>query len=296
MKITRIVALSLAASVFSLTGVHAQTTANTAVPAEFPPASFTGKQYVDSNGCIFIRAGVSGNVTWVPRVGRDRKQICGYQPSAQTNSDAAVPTPRAAAPAPVEIVPDAVPGVVATAPAAPAAAPSAVVTPVVTASTAAPVAAPKTVKARPVVVPASPGRNTTGYIKAINASTGETVLLPPDTRVVPRHVYENRRDSRNLKVPKGYRAGWRDDRLNPYRAEQTLRGRAQMNMVWTNTVPRRLVAAGTENTASDVPVVYETETRRINQVTMAVSTQSNAVVQKTVPGSVKRSGKADNLR
>ncbi len=296
MKFTRIVVFSLAASVFGLTGVHAQTTSNNAVPAEFPPASFTGKQYVDSNGCIFIRAGVSGNVTWVPRVGRDRKQICGYQPSAQTSSAAAVPTPRAAAPAPVEIVPDAVPGVIATAPAAPVAAPTAVVAPVATASVAAPVAAPKTVKARPVVVPASPKRSTAGYIKAINASTGETVLLPPNTRVVPRHVYENSRASRNVQVPKGYRAGWRDDRLNPYRAEQTLKGRAQMNMVWTNTVPRRLVVAGSENTASDVPVVYETQTHRINQVTVAVSTQSNAAAQSAVTRSANQSGKADNLR
>ena len=51
------------------------------IPAEFPPSSFTGKQYVDSRGCVFVRAGISGNTTWIPRVTRQRKQICGMRPS-----------------------------------------------------------------------------------------------------------------------------------------------------------------------------------------------------------------------
>lgn len=50
-------------------------------PAEFPPASYQAGQYVDSRGCVYIRAGISGNVTWVPRVDRRRRQICGNKPS-----------------------------------------------------------------------------------------------------------------------------------------------------------------------------------------------------------------------
>lgn len=55
------------------------------VPAEFPPASFVGKQYIDSKGCAFIRAGSQDEVVWVPRVTRSRELVCDMQPTFPTS-------------------------------------------------------------------------------------------------------------------------------------------------------------------------------------------------------------------
>lgn len=81
MKYTKFIAASVMLATVSVTSVYAQAIGDNPIPAEFPPSSFTGSQYVDSKGCVFIRAGIYGNVTWVPRVSRDRRQICGAQPS-----------------------------------------------------------------------------------------------------------------------------------------------------------------------------------------------------------------------
>jgi hypothetical protein len=62
-----------------------------------------------------------------------------------------------------------------------------------------------------------------------------------NVRVVPKHVYENRRNTTNVSVPKGYRKVWKDERLNPRRAEQTLGGHAKFRQLWSSTVPQRVL-------------------------------------------------------
>jgi len=75
--------------------VQAQSLRNSDGPAEFPPTSYAGTQYVDSKGCVFVRTGSGSATQWVPRVTRSRKVICGYTPT-QTRAAALPVIPDAA--------------------------------------------------------------------------------------------------------------------------------------------------------------------------------------------------------
>jgi cell division septation protein DedD len=84
-------------------------------PAELPPANYAGQQYVDSKGCLFMRAGTEGKQLWLPRVTRDGVPVCGNPPSGKR-----VPVAEEAGAAAVEAAPKAAPAEAA-APAAAAA-------------------------------------------------------------------------------------------------------------------------------------------------------------------------------
>lgn len=323
MKITRIIALAAIAGISGAAGLQAQTLRPTSPPAEFPPASFKGKQYVDSRGCIYVRAGIDGNVTWVPRVSRSRKQICGYEPSRIAGST----KQRPAAPEPelITLDPGQQPAQTAQRPPQASAAPPRVVTtakPQRTAQStsaqtapaapppaaAAPASAKRVVRVKPAPAPAAAARPAEQAAVPASAGSGgcaglsgisrqysndasarcgpqsaapvtygpqSSVRLTPNTRVVQAHIYQDRRLATGFKVPAGYRPVWDDGRLNPQRAERTIRpaavapfsgapagyevveredgrmnplrgrrtavGDAQMARVWTDGVPRRLV-------------------------------------------------------
>lgn len=206
MRYTRLIAVGIAFLHVSVTGAHAQNRVQNPVPAEFPPSSYTGTQYVDSRGCIFVRAGIDGNVTWVPRVTRDRRQVCGATPSL-----AGVPTARVVPTAPgvEQIVPaDAVP---------PSAAPQRVISqPPQRAPASRPVMAAST-----VAVPLVAGRT--------------------ETRILPSHLVDSRTAQRLVIVPDGFEPVWTDGRLNPRRGEQSVEGYKQSQKSLTLQVPRRAV-------------------------------------------------------
>ena len=132
-------------------------------------------------------------------------------------------------------------------------------------------------------LPYSPGTgNPTAPAPVININRSGASLSAPvgtvvkegqvasNVRVVPKHVYENRQLAlTKTPVPDGYRRVFDDGRLNPYRAEQTFAGKAAMDAIWQEGVPRKLrremhdgsspvvssKSSGTASTSSSTPVI-----------------------------------------
>jgi len=91
----------------------AQTRRASMLPAETPPDSYFDSQYVDSRGCAFVRAGLNGQVTWLPLFDENRQPLCGLDPTLgggaglpgrvviRTQPEADAPSPPAGATPPV---------------------------------------------------------------------------------------------------------------------------------------------------------------------------------------------------
>lgn len=242
-------------------------------PAEIPPPGYTDRQYVDSAGCVFMRASYGSVVSWVPRVGRDRRQICGYTPSlARAAAPPADPAPAppsqplagnfrshaAGGPMPTVALNNDPPRIGRAARKVMAAPPKAAPGPRKPAAVARPVA--------PVT------------IVSIRNEDGRRTNCPNAPRIAQRFVFSdgrqflrcgppvanpvtalNRAGVPGLRVvgpvpaatgqavlrtaqatPRGYERAFRDDRLNPGRGPRTAAGDAQMRRVWTDDVPQRM--------------------------------------------------------
>lgn len=198
------------------TAVSAQSLRSVDGPAEVPPPGYSGKQYVDSKGCVFIRAGYDGAVTWVPRVDRKRKVVCGASPTV-------VSGPTVAAPPPPSVAVLGPPST-ATPPPSYAAAPP-VVAPVPT------YAPPPTVVASVPYHPAPSPHYAGVTYPGWHPGHKQGVLHIPQSPVIA--------------PPPGYKPAFDDGRFNPYRGQGTQMGEIQMALVWTDGVPRHLVGPST---------------------------------------------------
>lgn len=311
MSISKLFTVVVLMAAVSVGTASARSLRNAGEPAEFPPRSYNGKQYVDSKGCVFVRAGMGGNVTWVPRISQKRQQICRQTPTFAKARPPELPV--IADVAPVVKAPAAAPKRVLRAPVKavvrPPAKPvvrAAVVAPAPTSinvvrrvvkpriyrnpTVSAPIAivAPPLTQTRKVIVrstyPSLQARcKSANYYSRLYGTTTalsgrcapqvklagpvlagpvigsprtkiRRIAVPRPTRAVAivaasvRHVDYDQKIvhlAPRVKPPKGYISVWKDGRLNPNRARGTVAGKAQMDMVWTTTVPRRLIAVST---------------------------------------------------
>ena len=168
------------------------------VPAETHPNNFTGMQYVDSKGCAFIRVGFSGPAPWVPRVTRQRRQVCGLPPSMSANERTQVALSQAPASAtPVEITFD-----------------DPVVAPTPRAEAPKPRAQEGASLGTALASLFRPKRQAQPVLRAAPEPMRTTVTNPIRVQPTAKVI---RPSGGELKIPAGYKVAWNDDRLNTNR-------------------------------------------------------------------------------
>jgi SPOR domain len=260
--LSRFVVAAIVALSAGVSAGDAQSIADIGGPAELPPASFTGQQYVDSRGCVFLRAGLGGRTSWAPRLDSSRDVLCGYPPTFGAPSAAvatvepapplaapvvveAAPTPAVAAPQPARVVVTPPPARVAAAPARTARAAVPVTPRRIGCFTNTPVPVRVQLTNGGSAVLCTRGDGTLEGARAPIYPAGSGVgasLTEPQYATAQGTGHPARSATAPALPPPGYRAAWQDDRLNPNRGQGTAAGQAQQDQVWTRDVPARLVS------------------------------------------------------
>ena len=250
-------------------------------PAEVPPSTFNGRQYVDSAGCVFVRAGQGDVVAWMPRLTRSNEPLCGYAPTnieaTQRPETAAVTaasaTPTATQLASVkEVTLVSAPrlGASNTSPVLIATATDVVMRPATRAACGATAlrlghrigcdTASEDGSSNLVAIQIPPQtRNSTHGLEGLNGkdlrrtaparivvASDATYSFSPSaqgTVIVGSAETAKRlsRDTQRIAVPRGYKEAWTDGRLNVFRGVGTDNGTSQMRRTWTESVPQRLI-------------------------------------------------------
>ena len=250
--LSKVFTTAVCAIVLSTTCAGAQGLARLGGPANLPAAGFTGQQFVDNRGCLFLRAGFGATVNWVPRVDRQHRPLCGYPPTfgaavvVAVEADVA-PDPQMRVTAPV----------VAAKPVVAAAAQrSSAASGQIGCWSTAPRLERVLLRTGGTALVCTRGDGTlTGWRSpyfprtagAGAALSGRQVTAEMMTGAA---VLGSLRNNAVPTPPRGYKLAWKDDRLNPLRGVGTAAGQAQQDQVWTQDVPAVLVAAQPRATAS----------------------------------------------
>jgi sporulation related protein len=270
-------AIVLSVSIGLSTEVGAQSLRAARGPAETPPASFTGRNYVDSRGCAYIRAGFGGSVSWVPQVTRSRRQVCGLKPTGGvrgttgTTARTTVKTPRSTAgnaTAALNVAPPKpqrkkINWNIFGSPRKNRVQTPRVQTPTVQAPVIA--ATPRPTRQVAAVAPSAARTARGGFIRTApqavhpadyyngrlgrNGVAGQSGQPAPSVQVARVQPYA---------LPAGYKSLLATDAAPARRGVGTAQGQAQMDLLWTQTTPRRLidVTTGRDVTSLLPQVVY----------------------------------------
>jgi len=250
-------------------------------PAEVPPSTFNGRQYVDSAGCVFVRAGQGDVVAWMPRLTRSNEPLCGYAPTnieAAQGPETAVATvahttttaKQLASVQDVTLM-SAARSDARSISAAPTASPTDVVMRPATRAACGATAlrlghrigcdtTPEDGPGNLVAIQIPPQtRNSTHGLEGSNGkdlrrtaparivvASDATYSFSPSaqgTVIVGSAETAKRlsRDTQRIAVPRGYKEAWTDGRLNVFRGVGTDNGTSQMRRTWTESVPQRLI-------------------------------------------------------